>query len=351
MKNGLIITALILVGLAIAGYAYKSELRFAMMMMTIKPKADFAQTQSPPVPDYALPASWAALPEREDLADVLPAGDYFDAQASAEVDVFFIHPTTYFGADSWNQPIADQAVNAFTDKTVMRGQASAFNGCCRVFAPRYRQATFASFMDLEGSGGQALELAYEDVAAAFRNFIETKNQGRPFIIAGHSQGSLHADKLLKQEIVGQPVAARMIAAYPIGFAIDGSNGLPVCASAQDTGCQVSWNSVGASPDSVLSKSDSICVNPLSWRIDSAVVANENNLGAVSFSVAGVPEPGAADAQCSDGLLKVVNITSENFGSRPLGVDNLHVYDYSLFYMNIRQNAQRRVQAWTAAHSL
>ena len=36
----------------------------------------------------------------------------------------------------------------------------------------------------------AAALAYRDVAAAWRNYIATKNEGRPFVLIGHSQGSL-----------------------------------------------------------------------------------------------------------------------------------------------------------------
>ena len=61
----------------------------------------------------------------------------------------------------------DSRANDLTDSWVMRDQASVFNECCRVFAPRYRQATLYSFQDNSGSGEKALDLAYEDVRTAF----------------------------------------------------------------------------------------------------------------------------------------------------------------------------------------
>ncbi|HIG43732.1 MAG: DUF3089 domain-containing protein [bacterium] len=351
MKKNLGIVAVVLAALVALVYVNQDGIRFAVLQMAIKPKTDFVNTQPPPAPDYTLADHWAALPGREDLADVLPQGNYVDVQTTAEVDVFFVHPTTYLTSDSWNQPLDNQKVNDFTDTTVMQGQASVFNGCCRIYAPRYRQATIFSFMDQGDSGHRALDLAYEDVKKAFRNFIETKNEGRPFILAGHSQGSKHADLLLKNEIVGTPIESRLVAAYPIGFDIDGSNGLPVCDSATQTGCQVSWNAVGMNPETIISQENSICVNPLSWMADGQAISNDANLGAVNFSSGGHPEPGAADAICDGPRLNVANIISGNFSARPMGFDNLHIFDYALFYINIRENAQQRVQAWLSQNKV
>src|SRR4029079_313076 len=95
-------------------------------------------------PDYSLTASWAALPDREDAADVVPSGAAQDRQSSAEVDVFFVHPTTFFGTTGWNQALDDSSTNQLTDMFVLRGQAAVFNGCCKIYAPRYRQATIYS---------------------------------------------------------------------------------------------------------------------------------------------------------------------------------------------------------------
>jgi hypothetical protein len=100
--------------------------------------------------------------------------------------VFYIHPTTYISRNGWNAPLDDRKANAETDEWVLPAQAGAFNSCFRVFVPRYRQATIASFYDTEGNGDQALDLAYEDVARAFENFLQNRNEGRPFILAGHS---------------------------------------------------------------------------------------------------------------------------------------------------------------------
>ena len=332
--------------LAGPGFVYRADLQLALMMVWITPDQPFTEAARPAPPDYANPAYWAALPERDDLADSVPTGAT-DAQATAPVDVFFLHPTTLLSPDAWNQSLDDAAANQWTDE-VMRGQASVFNGCCRIYAPRYRQATLAAFFDDGESGPRALALAYEDVVAAFRYYVTHFNEGRPFVLAGHSQGSRHADLLMADEIVGTELADRMVAAYPVGFGLDGSNGVPVCETPTQTGCQVTWNTVGPAAGDLLASPDNICVNPLTWRVDGDHAGHDANLGAVNFDRAITHEPGAADAQCRDGRLQVSEIRSSNYSMMPLGRDNYHIYDYALFYVNIRQNVETRVDAFLNA---
>lgn len=85
------------------------------------PVKPFGELPNPPPPDYSQPASWAALPDRADAADVVPENDPFgDRQASAAVDVFYIHPTTYRETAYWNQPIDDANTNAWTTRRSFR---------------------------------------------------------------------------------------------------------------------------------------------------------------------------------------------------------------------------------------
>ncbi len=327
------------------GFAYRDTIQTMLVLQRLAPDHEFVDAPPPARPDYENPGHWAALPDRDDLADRVPSGEYDDRQATAPIDVFFIHPTTYYSSNSWNQPLDDTVTNELTDQAVMQGQASAFNGCCRVYAPRYRQATIYAFVGSGDNGPQALDLAYGDVVVAFRYYVAHFNDGRPFVLAAHSQGSRHADLLIADEITGTPLAERMIAAYPVGFGLDGTNGVPVCQDATETGCQITWNSVGPDVTSPLATAGHICVNPLSWRADETRAGFETNFGGVSFGAGGMPEPGVADAQCRDGNLVVSEIRSEHYASRPLGRDNYHLYDYALFYLNIRENVAARVDAF------
>ena len=367
MKKILIGIAVLVVAALSAAFLYRDRIAMMIAFGKLKPEHSFAAAPPPAAPDYSQPSSWAALPDRSDAADVLPAGDVQDRQASAEVDVFFVHPTTFFGTGSWNQPLDDTSTNRLTDTFVLRGQASAFNSCCRIYAPRYRQATIYSFMDNSGSGKSALQLAYEDVERAFDYFIEHYNQGRPFILAAHSQGSLHLRTLLEKRITGTALHERLVAAYPIGFGIDREAlaiavpDVPVCDSAEQIGCLVTWNAVGPQADKWGDTGKSICVNPLTWRTDGAAADASLNIGGVAYAgtfegtladVKGVPqdfadakpilETGVADAQCVDGMLLVKEVHSKYYAARPMGRDNYHIYDYNLFHMNLRKNVEQRV---------
>ncbi len=345
---GIAIVALIL----LVAWVFRDPIYFQVMAWNFKPGESFSEETVAQPPDYADPASWAALPDREDGADFEPQG-VTDGQANAPLDVFFVHPTTFLSNEAWNQPLDDEQANDFVDKFVLRAQASVFNGCCKVYAPRYRQATLFSFMDSGDNGAQAMDLAYSDVEAAFDYFLENFSQGRPFVIAAHSQGSRHVELLLKRRVTGTPLTQRLVAAYAIGFGISKAAlakeapDIPVCGSALESGCLVTWNAVGPRAQAFEDTSDYVCVNPLTWTADDAYAPHEGNLGAMSLEGNGAVHPQAADAQCQDGRLMVSEIRTEAFQDLPfyLGQDNYHVLDYSLFYLNLRQNAQERTAAF------
>ncbi len=334
--------------LVVAGFLARGYLGMIAMTLFMEPDQPYSADMIPPAPDYRNEEHWAALPDREDAADVTPAPDIVDNQATAKVDVFFVHPTTYVSSAGWNQPMDDEAANKGTDEWVMRDQASVFNGCCKVYAPRYRQATLYSFQDQSGSGEKALDLAYGDVKQAFTFFLQQYNRGRPFILASHSQGSKHLDRLLEEEVANSDLLTRMVAAYPIGFSIDGSNGVSVCSQPDQTNCQVSWNANTAEAAVKLGRPGDICVNPLSWREDDQLVSASDNLGSVTFSSEGGIDKELADAVCSEGSLLVTEVTSERYANTPFGPGNYHMYDYSFYYMNIRENLEQRVAGFLSA---
>ncbi len=338
----------IALGLPALAIVFRGPLLMTLFFWYITPGAPFEAYAPPPEPDYGRSSAWLALPETADTADVSPNGLDLDQQATAEADVFFIHPTTFTSGEAWNQPTDHgESLQRLRD-WVLPAQAGAFNSCCRVFAPGYRQATFASFVDLDGNGGKALDLAYRDVEAAFRNFLETRNEGRPFILAGHSQGARHLARLLKDAAPADLIAERLVAAYLIGNAIpsagDEAPPLPICETPTQTGCIVSWNSQTADAKNGLAQPDSICVNPLTWTKGKAA-SFDANLGGVDFVRNGAVEMGVADARCDAGRLLLTEVRSENFSRMPFGEGNYHLYEFNLYYMNIRQNAEARVEAF------
>ena len=311
-----------------------------------KPLHHFSYYTPPPTPDYSLATNWAALPDKKDSADALPINsEEKDLQSTAKVDVFYIHPTVNFSPSNWNGNLSNKRLNRRADKYPIRMQASAFNGSCKVYAPRYRQATLYSFMQKKGTDGQqALNLAYSDVKKAFDYFLQNYNHNRPFIIAGHSQGSLHAYHLLSEYIENDPeLRKRMIAAYIIGMSSEKTFlEIPPCDSATQVGCLISWNSFkwGAKSDNQYLAANKYCTNPLSWRRDSTCVGSEFNLGGVERHFKFINF--ACDAKVQSGILWVHKPKEGRFAK--FG-QSYHVSDYSLFYFDIRKNVKDRIAAY------
>jgi hypothetical protein len=328
----------------------------------------------PPAPDYAQPAAWAAWPGRPGEADSVPQG-ITGAPLPAEqmADVFFIHPTTDLSFRIGNARY-DEPGGASTriDHGVLRYQASTFNACCRIYAPHYRQATIGVFMRANATEAEAaFDLAYGDVLNAFDYYVAHENHGRPFIIASHSQGSLHAQRLLLERVVGKPLQGQLVAAYVIGHAVPLAiehAGLPVCRSAEQTGCLIDWNTVDQesephSPDKrglvwlegsyrPAGTDSLVCVNPLNWLLGASAPA-ALNLGALPAARGRMlpqPIPGLTGASCNGARLEVDIPRDERAGFRDAlsAFGSYHVFDYNLFYMNIRANAQARVVAFRAA---
>ena len=110
------------------------------------PSLPFDPRDTAAPPDYADAANWAALPQRIGVEDRIPAGiSDTDIQATAPVDVFFIHPTGYLAGDTWTFSMDPNTKAEENTQWMMANQASAYNGCCKVYAPRYRQANIFAY--------------------------------------------------------------------------------------------------------------------------------------------------------------------------------------------------------------
>jgi hypothetical protein len=342
---------------------------------TTKHPPPFEAEVKGPAPDYSRSEAWAALPDKLDAADDAPAGDaYPDAQAAAPVDVFYIHPTTFDIPDNWNQVLDDAKTNDWTDISVVARQASIFNNCCKVYAPRYRQASGAAFYAAEGDGGKAYRFAYADVLMAFDYYIQHYNHGRPFILAGHSQGAQAIYWLVADRIDGTPLQSRFIAAYAPGFPFSlGDFGhkyrsVQPCRKPDQLACVASWNSFvrTGDPSGYITASEAryvkqygaegkslLCVNPLTFDMDRPSAPASANLGALPGAAAHGPLPavipGAAGADCVGGVLMTDQPTDPAFKLNILPHGLFHYHDMDTFYQNIRVNAALRVKAYFAAH--
>ncbi|MDP6377444.1 MAG: DUF3089 domain-containing protein [Kiritimatiellia bacterium] len=355
------------VGLYFSGYG--GQLAMWAFLTYNAPSGDFDPADAVVPPDYADRANWAALPDEDDPADLVPEG-VAPGLGPREVDAFFIHPTGYLRSGGWTSPMDPETGTEENTRWMMANQASAFNGCCNVYAPRYREATIFSYFGDDGRRSQVLGFAYQDVKRAFEHFLGNHSDGRPFVIASHSQGTHHALRLLAEVIDPGELYERMVAAYLIGGVI-----MPVspswfasmsrvrpCQAADDLHCVVHWDTMPQGTEPMERAEPSLCTNPLTWRVDEELAAAELNEGAVvpegQYNVAfgrgedaptgqlferlTTPVPGQTWARCRDGSLFARNQAGTGFAA--MGSDQMGTYhglDYALFYMNIRNNALLR----------
>lgn len=328
--------------------------------------------------DYSLRHAWAALPDTQSPAATTPFGSGLSSlEASAKVDVFYLHPTTHYGTATANATPDDRKAAAATDGVLMT-QASAFNAVGRIYAPRYRQMALYLFDATEETLQEPLNLAYEDVRQAFRTYLKDLNQGRPFIIAGHSQGANHAQRLLIEEVVGRPCAKRFVAAWIPGLALPramldttAGGGLTASATAHQLGGVAIWETFGegftdrakwvrgqvywhpgrqrwvaATPEQPL-----FSVNPLTWEEGSGLAPATLNLGSVPYGVASTSFRGVLPALVSARndhgyLVASPPPPKATFLSGAMGDPLIyHMHDFSLFWMNIRANARERVHTF------
>jgi hypothetical protein len=328
-----------------------ATLLLACAACAVHPKKPFDPQRLPPQPDYARMEYWAAHPDKDDPADRVPEG-LQDAQKDAAVDVFFLHPTTYTGDKRrerhWNADVTDAQTNAKTDASSILFQASLFNGAGRVFAPRYRQAHLHVFFTKKDSAEAraALDVAYADVKSAFLHYLEHWNQGRPFILAAHSQGARHTLWLLKELIEGQALEKQLVAAYVVGWPVKRQffQQLQPCESPEQTDCYCSWRTWERKYGRRKAfEADVLCTNPLNWSTQPGqYMPKSASLGAVITPFEKL-RPHTADAEVHKGILLC---RKPKFpGSILFLRKNYHIGDLNLYYADVRENARRRAEAF------
>lgn len=128
--------------------------------------------------DYAQKDSWLQLPE-----------------ITKDVDTFYIYSTLYVessfeeGAPDYaTLDTAEMVIGAIGEYVT---NASVYEESTNVFVPFYRQAGMRYAAEVSKKTGNidaALSgISYEDIKAALDYYFENCNNGRPFIIAGHSK--------------------------------------------------------------------------------------------------------------------------------------------------------------------
>ena len=318
------------------------------------------QTQAADQPAGAQPVDAAP-------ADAQPVERRFvDSEKTPPFAVFFIHPTSYMERKSWNGPLDDRESQDLA-RTFVRGMASPFNAATEIWAPRYRQATLGAFLTDAPAAQKAMAAAYRDVNQAFDLFLASIDKKTPIVLAGHSQGGRHLLHLLYDRIAGTPLARRIAGVYIIGWPISVDHdlpalGLPACGKQDQTGCIMSWSSYADPPDpgtmldiyansigldgQPRGKTPVLCTNPITSEIGGEAPASAN-LGTMVPNdklTDGKLVPGMVPAKCdTQGLLLIGE--GPEMGPYVLPGNNYHVYDVPLFWLNLREDVNRRVRLW------
>lgn len=327
------------------------------------------------------------------MNDVPPGSGLSNLQGVAPVDVFYVLPTTGNeppGAgptDAYDDPVAF----AFAQK-IGAMQATPFNAIGRIYAPLYRGVNNWVWGSPLAPAQAPLDLAYSDVKRAFDYYLAHYNNGRPFILAGHSQGDVHPMRLIYDEIAGTPLANRLVAAYVIGQPVTqsffaGYGSVQACQSATDLGCQITYDAyddaIPAANKTTVVNSWSydqyywlpqaqawaapvpplyLSMNPLNWSYSTSPIRASANLGAMQTHIvypvpAGTARleplvvPGPVGAYSAPGALFVSPTPPRSqFAVTVDGQEGLasmiyHQIDFQLFWLNIRVNARDRVNAW------
>jgi pimeloyl-ACP methyl ester carboxylesterase len=238
----------------------------------------------------------------------------------------------------------------------VKTQASVFEGQANIYAPMYRQMNIAGLGLSDDAAAPLQEIVHNDVWRAFTYYLKYENNGRPFFLAGHSQGSMILTDLLLKHWGTTGAEKQLVAALLIGWSLtpedlDAHPSVHMCKSSDQTGCVISYNTMAEGRQSAAPtlKKGALAVNPLSWSMDGAFVPAEKNLGSVFFDNSFTPTsyPEFTSAQIVGGGLivqpKDVNLVTVEGGHFPKGV--YHAFDYSLFFENLKANIAERINAF------
>ncbi len=301
---------------------------------------------------------------------------YKRPEAIKDVDTFYVYATEYI-MSSFDEGAPDYAT--IDNEEMLQGvpveymgHATTFEDSTNVFVPYYRQAGMKYGGNISKETGDVnaalYGMPYDDVTAALDYYFEQCNGGRPFIIAGHSQGSAMVLLLLRTYFKDHPdYYERMVAAYTIGYSVtkdylEANPHLKFATGENDTGVIVAWNTEGPknvelNAHNVVVLPGTMSINPLNWKLDETYAPASMNLG--SFAPVGdtgeyeIRDVGVdAQINLARGVV-VTNAPSYSEAAEEMipyfGPDCRHGEDYVFFYNNIKDNVAKRVEAYKASH--
>lgn len=298
--------------------------------------------------DYSNPKHWLSLPDSKDK----------------QADVFYLYPTSWIKNNPSEPDICELDNPSLLEGSAItyKAQASAFETSCNIYAPYYRQASIECFLETtEKIRDVFLQAPLPDAIDAFEYYIKYFNNGRPFLLAGHSQGSALLLSILARYMKEHSgVYERMIAAYIIGCPVTKPflskfTHLKFAEGAEDTGVIISYNT--EAPEihgwNIAWLPESITINPITWTREETHASEEQNLGSLiideQWNILESNVKNYADARVDKKrgvvVCSTVNAEMLDFGNPlfPRGV--YHSFDYPFYYYNLRENAAERIRSY------
>ena len=307
-------------------------------------------------------------PSGEELQDITRAVDYNRSynwviretgnSRDTEVDIFIAYPTIVSYDDLTYMDWSDERTNDRAQWFVPQ-MAEVFSPVGRIFAPFYRQTEYRKAIKAISGDTWQMEIfqrGIEDLRNAFRNYLENYNQGRPFILFGHSQGSMALLELMRHELKDPDIRSRLVAAYLIGYpkmpkSFPDAPHLQLAKGSFDTGVIINWNSVAPrGKEKRFTGGNYYCINPLNWRTDDLPAPENLSKGAVFFDKNG-KTTGTFVHFCSTqidperGALVVTPPKNGVIHPALKSKGNFHTYDIFFFYRDLTENAKLRVKAF------
>lgn len=315
-----------------------------MKIMLLLVLAAFCSLASAQEPDYADAGSWA----------------YWRVGKSKPADLFIVCPTVDLGTGgNKNMSLADNEAkkNFYGALNMERG---IYEQYCRMYAPYYRQAVLAAYDLLEKEAEPYFNLAYKDVRAAFVYYMQHENNGRPFVLAGFSQGAEICLRLLKEFGDESFVKNKMVACYAIGWRFTPQEAekypyIQPAKCADDLGKVIIFNSEAPEVTSSAIVPEGVktfAINPLTWSCGTQKAPKTLNAGACFTDYSGavvreVPQLTGCYIDSKRGTLKVTDVDKKEFvPGLPIFTDGIyHLYDYQFFYRNLQQNVGLRINTF------
>jgi D-alanyl-D-alanine dipeptidase len=322
--------------------------------------------ETKPTPAAAAPGAQNAGETPKPSAEAIDYGKtenwaYFELGEDRDVDVFLICPTVDTRSETNSFDLNDKLKGIFVNALDM--EKGIFEESGRLFSPYYRQMSINAYLLPEAERIQARQIAYTDVSAAFRWYLENENNGRGIILAGFSQGGEMCLELLKEYYGGEGTEAkalreRLIAVYSIGWVVteDMTAEYPQivpAAGETDVGSVICFDCEdGNVTETIIIPAGvkALSINPLNWKTDGTPADRSLNRGAV-LQTGAEPIPMLCGAYIGPrGELIVTDVTPTDYppGLDVFPVGSYHLYDYMFFFENLRENVAVRTAAWSDA---